>query len=334
LPENSNFAYAIGRIRAIEKRLLDKGKFDRMIDSKSPEEALKVIAEAGYNESSAFSGNISDYESMLKEEEKRLYALLKEISSNSEVFDIFLLKNDYHNIKVMLKSEFLGIETDNGLLNAGTIPISNMKMVIIDRNFIKLPIYMKESIEEALDNFSKTKDPRQIDLILDSAYYAHIVELSSKSGYIYLKKLVEVMIDMTNIKTYLRIRNLNMTLDLLKKSLIPGGTMEDSVFFSNFGKSLDELLEKTKKTKYYNILSEGIESHAKHGSFSKLEKLADDYIINIVKKTKYNTFGIEPLIGYLIAKETEIKNLRIVMVGKINNISNDIIRERLRKSYV
>jgi len=35
-----------------------------------------------------------------------------------------------------------------------------------------------------------------------------------------------------------------------------------------------------------------------------------------------------------MAKETEIKNARIIMVGKINNISNDVIRERLRESYV
>jgi V/A-type H+-transporting ATPase subunit C len=109
LSKDSSFAYAIGRIRAIEKRLLDKGKFDRMIESKTPEEAIKVVAEAGYAESSSFSGNIVDYEIVLKEEERKLFSLLKEISSQSEVFDIFMLKNDYHNIKVILKSEFLEI---------------------------------------------------------------------------------------------------------------------------------------------------------------------------------------------------------------------------------
>ena len=44
MSKDSSFAYAIGRIRAIEKRLLDKGKFDRMIESKTPEEAIKVVA--------------------------------------------------------------------------------------------------------------------------------------------------------------------------------------------------------------------------------------------------------------------------------------------------
>jgi V/A-type H+-transporting ATPase subunit C len=56
-----------------------------------------------------------------------------------------------------------------------------------------------------------------------------------------------------------------------------------------------------------------------------LEKLSDNYIMAYVRKALFTAFGLEPLIGYLIAKENEIKNLRIIMVGKINGISNDII---------
>lgn len=331
---DSNFAYAIGRIRAIEKRLIDKGKFDRMIDSKTPEEALKTIAEAGYSETSSILDNVREYESILKLEGKRLYALLKDITSDSEVFDIFLLKNDYHNIKVILKSEFLEIEIDDNLLTWGTIPIEQIKALIIDRNFANLSIYMKESIEDSLDIFSITKDPRQVDLILDRAYFKHILDIARKSGFPYISQLIETMIDTTNIKTYLRIKNLNMSLDLLSRALIPGGMLDNSILLDNLDKSLDELLEKTRKTKYSNLMVDGIADYTIKGNFSKLEKLIDDQIIGIVKKTKYNALGIEPLIGYLVAKETEIKNLRIVMVGKINNIPNEIIRERLRETYV
>jgi len=46
------------------------------------------------------------------------------------------------------------------------------------------------------------------------------------------------------------------------------------------------------------------------------------------------TFGPEPLFSYLVAKEMEIKILRIIMVSKMNNISPDAIRERLRDLYV
>lgn len=339
--KDPNFAYAVGRIRAIEKRLLDKGKFERMIESKAPEEVLKVASEAGYTESSSFSGNAVDYEVMLKEEERKLYTLLKEISAGSEVFDIFLLKNDYHNIKVILKSEFLGIEVDDSLLNTGVIPDSELKKIILDRDFDKLSQFlkdssehMKSSIEEVIDTFNRTNDPRHIDLILDRAYFKHILDLSEKYGYSYVEDLIKIIIDMTNIKTFIRVKSLNMAIDLLKRSLIPGGIIDSSVYLESYEKGLEALLEKTKQTGYYNLISECINSYMQTGNFARLEKLLDDYVIDFVKKSKYKTLGIEPLIGYMIGKENEIKNVRIVMVGKINNISNDIIRERLRETYV
>ena len=42
----------------------------------------------------------------------------------------------------------------------------------------------------------------------------------------------------------------------------------------------------------------------------------------------------EPLLAYIYAKETEIKVIRIIMVGKLNNIAEEVIRERLRDIYV
>jgi V/A-type H+-transporting ATPase subunit C len=53
-----------------------------------------------------------------------------------------------------------------------------------------------------------------------------------------------------------------------------------------------------------------------------------------VKNAKYIPFGIEPLAGYLIAKDNEIKIARIIMAGKLAGISPELIRERLRETYV
>ena len=39
-------------------------------------------------------------------------------------------------------------------------------------------------------------------------------------------------------------------------------------------------------------------------------------------------------INNIYAKETEIKIIRIIMVGKLNNIPAEVVRERLRDIYV
>ena len=338
MPVDNNYAYAIGRIRVIEKRLLDKAKFDRMIDSKSPVEALKILFEAGYVEPSADTADKAfEYERLLKEEHKNLYSLLREITDESEVFDIFLMKNDYHNIKVILKQEFLGQvgqEDENNILNSGTLPASYIKTAIRERNFEEFNLIMKEAIEECIDTFNRTHNPQQIDLILDKACFRHMNELADCIGHSFAKDVLNIIIDLTNINVFLRLRNLNMSGEFLRKSLLCGGVINEDIFLGNMESDVEVFLESMKGSPYENICRTGIGELINKGSLTRFEKLADDYIIAFVKKVKYKTLGIEPLIGYLIAKENELKNVRIVMVGKINNIAPDIIREIMRESYV
>ena len=52
-----------------------------------------------------------------------------------------------------------------------------------------------------------------------------------------------------------------------------------------------------------------------------------------MKESKYISFGIEPLIGYLAAKESEIMTVRIIMAGKLAGIPAELIKERLRDTY-
>ena len=47
-----------------------------------------------------------------------------------------------------------------------------------------------------------------------------------------------------------------------------------------------------------------------------------------------HVLGIEPVVGYLQAKETEVMNLRMILTGKISGMDDALIRERLRDTYV
>lgn len=52
------------------------------------------------------------------------------------------------------------------------------------------------------------------------------------------------------------------------------------------------------------------------------------------RDSKMITFGPEVLMNYVISKETEIKNLRILLVSKLNKLDKEFTLEKLRKSYV
>lgn len=331
---DTQYAYSVSRIRAIERKLLDKGKLDRMVEAKSPEEALKVLQEADYGNLGSDSANIYEYENLLGEEYKKVYNLLKEIAPEPDVFDLFLISNDYHNLKVLLKAEFSG-QDDNGLLiESGSIPSGKLKTMIRDRNMSSMPAIMKKAVEECIETYNKTLDPQVIDIILDKAIFKQMKDTSIKSENKFIKDLVTLFIDLANIKVFLRVKALNKSFDFLQKILIPEGSINIKLFIENLDNPLDSIIDALQFTSIGPYLQEGIENFKITGTLTKFEKLSDNSIMDYVKKSKYVSLGIEPLVGYLMAKEMEIKNARIVMVGKINNISNEVIKERLREAYV
>jgi len=70
------------------------------------------------------------------------------------------------------------------------------------------------------------------------------------------------------------------------------------------------------------------------GAITRLEKLSDDFITEYLRQSKRMPFGLDPLVGYLYAKEIEVKNIRLILVGKINGLPVEDIRERLRNVYI
>jgi V/A-type H+-transporting ATPase subunit C len=86
-------------------------------------------------------------------------------------------------------------------------------------------------------------------------------------------------------------------------------------------------------SKYGEVVRIGLEEYIKTGKLSSLEKLSENYIMNNLKVAKYVAFGPEPIFAYIVAKETEIKIIRIIMVGKLNNVDTSVIRERVREVY-
>ena len=56
--------------------------------------------------------------------------------------------------------------------------------------------------------------------------------------------------------------------------------------------------------------------------------------ISQAEKGMYKTCRVCPLVAYVLARENEIKTVRIILSGKANNLPEDSIRERVREMYV
>ena len=328
------FSQVIPRLRVYETKLLDKTKIDRMIDSHSAEEALKVLQETEYANVMTNVKRPEDYEVILGGELKRLFAVMYDISPVKSLVDLMSVKYDYQNIKVILKGMFLKKDLSYLLIPVGTMDSNELKNKIENDNLSELPHLMREGTEEAKADFENTKDPQMVDVILDRYMFKSLVEIKKEINDNFVNKYVDALIDSTNLKTLLRVKKQNKGREFFDSVIIEGGSIDKDKLMGMLNDSPENIASKLAFTNYADFIRNGIEYYTKTGSVSLLEKLSDNYVMDMMKDAKIIPFGVEPLLAYIYAKETEIKIIRIIMVGKLNNISAEVVRERLRDIYV
>lgn len=332
--DKMKFTQVIPRLRVLETRLLDKAKIDRMVDSNSADEVIKILQETEYSNVMTNVKRAEDYEYMLSAELKRVYDDVYSMSPVRSLVDIMSIKYDYHNIKVILKGMFLEKDFSDMLMGFGTVDASKMKVDIETGSLSSFKSTMRKAIEETIEDFNSKKDPQRIDIILDNYMFENMREIAKELNDDFTSKYVSALIDLTNLKSLLRVKKQNKDRDFLLTLVIEGGSIDKDVLVALLSDSVENIASKLSYTNYEEVLKLGVEDFAETGSAGTLEKLVDNYIMDLMKSAKMIPFGGEPLLAYIYAKETEIKVIRIVMVGKLNNIAGEVIRERLREIYV
>ena len=121
---------------------------------------------------------------------------------------LFLYPSDYHNVKVLLKAEALKTDPAPLLLESAAIPPQEMQEMIRKRDFALLSVSMKQAITEAAELFAKSRDPQEIDIILDRACYRDMLEEAEKLDNAFVTGYVKLLIDSLNMSAFIRLRKI------------------------------------------------------------------------------------------------------------------------------
>ena len=330
--DRMDYGQSVVTIRILEKRLLTRNRLERMIEAQTPEEVLKLLGETEYSQDMADIHGSQDYEIILKRETERVFSIVRNMIKNTGIVDVLSLKYDYHNLKVLLKSKITGKDFSSLLMQAGTIDASKFK-VKFETQSNDLPQEIMEAIDEVQKDFEENHNPQRIDIIVDKHYFRNLSRLAKEIDVKVITDYVEGLIDFQNMITLFRVQKQKRDARFLETVIFEGGTISKNKIVASINDNTDTILNKFKKEKLGTYLVRGLEAFSETKRLSELEKISDNYLMELNKESKYVVFGPEPLFTYLVAKEREINAVRMIMVSKINNISSDKIRERLRETY-
>lgn len=258
-PSRLRYAYAVGRVRVLENKLVERAIFSEASEVNDFSSAMKVIFDAGsFSEEMVQIRDSDELDEYLEKEEKNLYRLLEEILLEGDILTIFL--EESHPEKAMSVAE--------------------------------------------------------------------------RTDYSFIKDYIRHKIDLGNLKIFCRVKYSGLSLKKFESLVLKGGFLDEKILLQNFDLSFSEIGDRLRATPYHDLWTKATDALEERETFVELERGIEDFLMNYLKRAKYIVFGPEPVFTYGLAKRRELSLVRLLGVGKINQIPTPILKERISETYV
>lgn len=321
---DKDYTYAVARIRSLELSLFSSSTLEQLIGCADYESAVTFLLEHGWGDPQGET----DADAILRRERGKTWETIQEMVKDMTPFDVLSYQNLFHNLKAAIK----GVCTehvDPGLFYEGcSISPEEMVRIVKEKDFASLPEFMRQAAKEAYETLLHGRDGQLCDVILDRAALEAIAGAGEKSRVQIIKDYARSLIVVSDIRIAVRCCRTGKPLEFMKRAMAECEEL-------NIQKLMQAALQGEGAIRDYltqNGMGEAAEALAQ--SSSAFECWCDNQLMETIRPQKYNPFSVGPLIAYILARENEIKSVRIILTGKQNHFPENAIRERMREMYV
>ena len=321
---SEQYTYAVARIRALEVSLFSNSGIDQLMACQTYEQCLQLLSEKGWGDTETGL----NAEAMLSREEEKIWEIVKELHIPMETFNVLSYPKLFHNLKAAIKAVCTEEVERHIFYDDVSIPGEEMLAIVKEKEFDRLPKEMQEAAGEAYESLLHTRDGQMCDVIIDRAALEAIKKAGREAKDAIIKDYAESTVAVADIKIAVRSAKTAKSLDFMNRAMAECDSLSVGQLSKAALGGMDAVREYLQGTEY----TEGADALAE--SPSAFERWCDNRIIQTISPQKYKAFGIGPVVAYVIARQNEIKTVRIILSGKQNGLSDESIRERVREMYV
>ena len=338
------YGYSNARVRGMKGLLLNSNALNELIKVGTIEGMAELLQRTGYknelaSSSVAFSGSELIEAASASNFARAVQKLIKITPKDDAApLQALLLKWELMNLKTLMHARKLSRSYDEvkaQLFPVGGLSEDDFKILLkaddkdllseLRRTGLWTLLSSRQKMRGAMESAMKNADAffrmeSAIDggayLIMDSALASHGSEVSR------IRKIMKREIDAKNVLIIERLKK-RMDRGRVMKSLIPGGTMNESMI----GMIMDSRdmagLASVIKTKFPGI-------SVKDDKLTNLE-IALERSIAAQKVSAFHSaiLSVGVIIGFMLLKEEEVNNLRKIAKGKEFNMTEGEVREML-----
>lgn len=320
--KDTNYAFCVGRIRALENKLLTKQDIATLINQKDCKSAFDFLASKGYS----CESNVID--SVINNETEKLSLLLAESVPDKKELESLCTINDFFNIKAIVKCAVTSENPVEHFVYPTTICYEKTSSSERDKLFSYLSNNYRNIALEAYNYAVKSENGRYCDILIDKAAIKQLALLGKNKKGGLCAEIGSFLADTANIKIAFRCIHTNQNSDFISDSIGECCKLSRKKLIDCTISGVDNLISYLETTVY----REGAEIYKSKPS--DFEKWCDNEIISITKKAVFTSFGFDPIVSYYYRKNLEIKTVRMILTALKSDIDRNIIKERVRNIYV
>lgn len=336
------YMYPNARIRARIGKLFNEKQMSEIIEADNVEEVKNYLR--GFPQ---YAAHIEEYsiEKALNSHLAESHDLVARIAPKDvkETFEILLSQWDIRNLKsiIIAKETGLTVEETMDLV----VPFGELKEYmdkLMDTKDLTEIINALEGteyaqiLEDALPEYQKTGMFLPLEAALDKDFLDKLVKSVANpadENTSLLQSYIGAIVDSTNLKLILRAK-----VDGLKFADVEPYMISDGYQLRDWklkelmeAEDVEGVLSGLEGTDYSQILAEATPEYSNTGSVAPFEAALDKNIRKIAKTiSRKKPIGIGPIIGFLSRKEIEVRNLKVIVRGKMEQgFSTSMIKEML-----
>ena len=332
------YAYITGRVRAMKTKLIPGEMYQRMM-SMDISEIARYLEETQYKEEidvlAKDYGGTELIEHATYANLAKTFKKLHDVAIDEPGFLIleFLRRWDNWNIKTILRGKFYGAnetEIAKYLVPAGELGIEFLTE-LTKKETVQEVISALEGMDyaPALAQYDG-KSLASVENALDKLYYFRMERavggtLSVGGGL--LLKYIRKEIDIKNLITLFRMNKAGVESNIIQENLIPGGKLYDELN-RLAGQPFNEFLRSLEGYPFWSSISDIATPDI--DAISRVEARLKAYLIRYAWAiSNYHPLSILPVLGYMVSKETEVSNIRKIVLGKEAGLPAELIEEQV-----
>lgn len=338
---SAKYAFMSAYLKGAEAKILTSEHIDRMSKTPSLQDVLEIVKNTdigGYLEEAVIK-TFDDADKYLwryfGQYLERMKGLKLVPTDILKVLDAYIVKYDVLNIKASLqgistgkKASMIpvGVIHGHGLLDelSGAGDVAAIMKVLVG---CKLGAYTS-----ALEEYTEgTKSKFLGEARLDQEYYASLLNVakSIEDGSL-LAKAFSIMIDMANLQLINRVIIEGIGSEADEFAISSGYMLSDKVVKDLVSHKLADIPGALAGTQYRDIAEELVASYSRTKSITAVEEVIDKHKFRLLREM-LSPRVLTPLVvaWYLIVKEIEIRNLRLVLKATFDNIPVEEIKDYL-----